>query len=291
MRVIAAVLAVFAALAAGALSGAAVAKPPIWVAHGPRSTLVMFGSVHLLPAGLDWEPAALAAALTRADQLWFELPIDQATDREAARLAGLRGAYPAGDRLANHLTADQRARLARVARSLSLAPAALDRMRPWLAEVTVSLAADEQAGAMASTGVEQQVQGAAPASAVRRALETARQQIGFLAGAAAADQVASLDETLHEIEERPRAYGQAVAEWMASDLAGLDADALEPLRRTSPTLYARLITHRNEHWAQVLGRRLARPGVTVVIVGVGHMVGPAGVPALLRAKGFAVEGP
>ncbi len=287
MRALAAGLAALAV----ALSGAAVAKPPVWVAHGPHSTLLLFGSVHLLPEGLDWEPPELAEALTRASELWFELPVDQATGVEAARLAERRGAWPPGDRLANHLTADQQARLSRVAQSLGLDPKAIDRMRPWLAEVTLSLADDERAGAVASRGVELQVQEFAPPTARRRSLETARQQIGFLADAAPADQLASLDQALHEIEARPGSYRQVVAEWMAGDLAGLDADALEPLRRASPRMYARLISQRNRRWADVLERRLAQPGVTVVIVGMGHLVGPGGAPALLRARGVRVDGP
>ncbi len=288
MRIVAAGI---AALAAVALSGAAMAKPPLWVAHGLHSTLMLFGSVHLLPEGLDWEPPELTEALTKASELWFELPVDQTTGVEAARLAERRGVWPPGDSLANHLTADQRTRLSRVAISLGLAPVAIDRMRPWLAEVTLSLADDERAGAMVSQGVEQQVQEFAPPTARRRSLETARQQIGFLAGAAPADQLASLDQTLHEIEERPGSYRQVVAEWMAGDLAGLDADALEPLRRASPAIYARLITQRNRRWTDALERRLARPGVTVVIVGMGHLMGPGGAPALLRARGVRVDGP
>jgi uncharacterized protein YbaP (TraB family) len=282
----------FAAIAALSLAGGrALAQPPMWVAHGAHSTLFMFGSVHLLPLGLDWEPPALAAALATADEVWFELPIDQATDIEAARLAEARGALPPGDRLSALLTADQQARLSRVTRALGLAPEAIERMRPWLAEVTLSLASDEQSGAVASQGVEQQVQDSAPPDTERRALETARQQIGFLADTASADQIASLDETLHEIEERPHAYGQVVAEWMTGDLAGLDADALAPLRLASPAMYTRLITQRNRRWTAAIGRRLRRPGVTVVVVGMGHLLGPGGVPALLRADGVKVDGP
>jgi len=283
-----------AALLALAVTLAAVpaaAQPPIWIVRRGASTVILFGSIHLLPTGLDWRPPALTAALAKADELVFELPIDLATDAQAVRLSRRRGVFKPSDRLAAHLTAEQQARLDRVATFLSASPAALDRMRPWLAEISLSLLADAKEGAVASQGVEEQIQGLAPSTARRRAFETVEQQIGFLAGAPATDQIASLDETLHEIEERPDVYRRMVAEWMSGDLAGLQTEALDPLQRVSPALYRRLITDRSRRWAGALRLRLDRPGTVVVIVGVGHLIGPAGVPALLRAKGLEVEGP
>ena len=272
-------------------TGPAAAQPPVWIVKHGGATLVLFGSIHLLPAGLDWRPPALTDALAKADRLIFELPIDMATDAEAVRLSRTLGMAPSNDSLSIHLAAPQRARLARVAKSLDASPAALDRMRPWLAEITLSLLADAKEGAVASQGVEEQIQGFAPASARRGAFETADQQIGFLAGAPIADQVASLDETLREIEEQPDTYHSMVTAWMDGDLTGLQANALAPLQRVSPVLYRRLITDRNRRWARLLRRRLGKPGLTVVIVGMGHLIGPGGVPALLRQEGLNVEGP
>jgi uncharacterized protein YbaP (TraB family) len=36
---------------------------------------------------------------------------------------------------------------------------------------------------------------------------------------------------------------------------------------------------------------LAEPHTYFITVGAGHLLGPKGVPALLRAKGYRVEGP
>jgi hypothetical protein len=269
----------------------ALARPPVWTVTGGKGVLMLFGSVHVLPPGLDWRPPALITALQGADEVWFELPVDAATDEAAARLAVKRGELPAGESLFDHLTPLQGERLRNAATSLGIAPPALDAMRPWLAEVTLSLAVDARAGAKAEEGVEEQLQAAAPSTVRRRALETPGEQIGYLAGAAAADQVASLDETLTEIEQHPDAYRRLVDEWIAGDLAGLRADALEPLRRAAPALYRRLMTERNRRWSTVLQHRMGRRGLIVAVVGMGHLIGPDGVPALLRTRGFHVDGP
>jgi len=263
----------------------AAAKPPVWVVHGRKATIVLFGSIHLLPATVDWRPPALDAALAQADEVWFELPINADSDNEA------RGVLPANAHLNDMLTADGRARLAKAAALLGCVPEALDRMQPWMAELTLSVAEDSKSGATAYNGVEDQVQAITPLTAKRQAFETAKQQIGFLAGAPVRDQLASLDWTMGEITDDPTSYDRVVDEWMAGDVAALKADALDPLARISPALYDRLILERNRRWAKRLAARLRRPGSVVVVVGVGHLVGPEGLPALLRARGIEVDGP
>lgn len=271
--------------------GAAVAQPAMWTVRSRNATLVLFGSIHLLPPGLDWRPPALDAALSKADELWFEVPITALSDQEANTAALARGALPDGRRLSSLVTPDEAERLRRVALALHCDPAAIDQMQPWMAEFTLSVAEDASGGADAYNGVEEQIQALAPLSAKRMAFETAKQQIGFLAGAPRQDQIASLTWTLSQIDNDPSSYRRVVDDWLAADVAAIDRDALEPLKAISPTLYERLIVTRNRAWAKVLSRRLRRPGSLVAVVGVGHMVGPDSLPALLRARGFAVEGP
>jgi hypothetical protein len=154
----------------------------VWIVHGPKGTITLFGSVHLLPAGLDWRPAALDAALASADEIWFELPINAATNNEVAQLAIARGALPKGKHLSDLLSAAQAARLAQAAAALSCPPQALDVMQPWMAELTLGVTEDVRGGASGSDGVEQTLQASAPPTAQRHAFETAAEQIEFLAG-------------------------------------------------------------------------------------------------------------
>ncbi len=274
-------------------TGAALAKPPIWFVRSHGATVVLFGSIHLLPAGLDWRPAALDEALAHANALWFELPITVDSDNEAQAESARRGDLAPGASLLALLAPDRADQFKRVADKLHLSIDDLDQMQPWKAELSISVADDAASGADAFNGVEDQIQAIAPITTRRGAFETPDEQVEFLAGAPMEDQLASLNWTLHEVEDDPGTYGRVVDEWMAADIPGLQRDAIDPLRRIAPVLYERLIAVRNHHWAQTVRQLLLkrRGETTVVVVGVGHLVGPEGLPTLLRSEGLDVEGP
>ena len=278
-------------LLAGCAAQEASARPPIWVVRDADSELVLFGSVHVLPPGLDWRPPALDAALARADDLWFELPIDAASEAKVGQLAAARGMLPPDQSLSRMLSPDGAQRLERAAADLGVSMAVLDRLEPWFAEVALAGAQFMKSGADANSGVEKTLAASAPASAARKAFESPEEQIAIFDAAPLPEQIASLEESLRELERNPRAYDELVAVWMAGDLKALDDDALGPIRKAAPGLYARLVTQRNERWIKAIRARMDGSGKTVVVVGVGHLVGADGLPTRLRALGYEVEGP
>jgi uncharacterized protein YbaP (TraB family) len=105
------------------------------------------------------------------------------------------------------------------------------------------------------------------------------------------EQIASLHETLKEMEEKPDEYQRLIRAWMGGDIRALDREALQPLLKASPNLYRRVVTERNDRWIATLRARLRGKGRTVVVVGVGHLIGPGGLPSRLRALGYSVQGP
>ncbi len=282
---------VLAAALALAVAGPAGAQPPVWVVRDADSTIVLFGSVHLLPPGLDWRPPPLEAALEEADDLWFELPIDAEASLAAAQAAVARGLLPKGETLSARLSICGRARLARAARRLGVPMATLDHMRPWLAEVTLGVAELARSGASSSDGVERSIAADAPARAERRAFETPIQQIGFFADLPEKVQVASLEHTLRQMEDDPAEFQKLVNAWLSGDTKKLEKLGLTPMRKATPEVYRALVIERNRRWTEMLVERLAGSGETVVVVGAAHLIGKDGVPAMLRARGISVEGP
>jgi uncharacterized protein YbaP (TraB family) len=274
-----------------ALAGAAAAAPPVWVVKDKDSEVVLFGSVHVLPPNMDWAPPVLDSALKAADDIWFELPIDPQSEAATATLATQVGVLPPDGSLFKLLSPEDAALMSRVAAAYEVAPALLDRLQPWLAEIALAGGAYRKFGADANSGVEKTIAAMATPKARREAFETPAEQIAMLSGGPMDQQLASLRETMHEMEDKPDEFQILVKAWAAGDIPTLEREALEPIRKSSPALFRRLVTERNARWTQVLDNRLKGHGRTVVVVGVGHLIGPDGVPARLRALGYSVTGP
>ena len=270
---------------------AASALPPVWVVKGHDSTIVMFGSVHLLPPGTNWRPEALKQALAKADEVWFEAPMDAAGLAAATADAQAKGYLPAGQSLRPMLSQAGRQRLADAAKLLGVPVEQFDPLRPWFAELLVQDGLFKAIGIDGSDGVEEQLWAGLSPTARRVTLETPEQQIGFFADAPIKEQLASLEQTLKDVPHAKRDYDKMLKAWLGSDIRGLDKDVVEPLRKSSPALYERVVSQRNARWVQALDERLKGKGETVMVVGMGHLIGPDSVPARLRAQGVEVDGP
>lgn len=186
---------------------------------------------------------------------------------------------------------ERRAAWLKALETLNLDRLRVDRMKPWLASLVLSVAMVAQTGANGSDGVERALESKIPPRVERRAFETLDQQLALFTQTSPTDQMAMLMETLDEVEQSDSTYPKLVRAWLDGDLATLDQLSLRPMKQSSPRLFQKLVTERNRRWVDRLSHRMAGKGTTVVIVGAAHMLGPVGLPALLRGRGFHVEGP
>jgi len=274
-----------------AIPAQALALPPVWVVRDQDSTIVLFGSVHLLPQGVTWKPPELDQALAQADDVWFEAPMDAAGRAAASAAAQAHALLPQNESLLAMLSPTGRARMEKAAQMLKVPTTQLDRLQPWYAELLISSALYQKIGAAGADGVEQILWSAVPPKAQRHAFETPAQQVSFFADAPRKDQIASLEQTLHDAGDAEHDFQVLLKAWLNGDLARLDKEVVRPLRKSAPTLYDTVVVQRNARWTEEIAERMKGHGRTVVIVGMGHLIGPDGLPARLRARGFEVDGP
>jgi uncharacterized protein len=278
----------FFVLALSWLASPVLAAPQAWVVRDGDTEITLFGTIHALPNGTDWLSPAVAARLDAADTLVLEaiLPDDpQALMPLIAEIGMPPGLKP----LAERVPAAAVPKLTAAAVAAGVPMAALDRMESWLAAVTLGDAALEGLGVNAAAGAEAQL--TARAKAQRKpiiGLETAEQQLRFFDGLPQADQTAMLLATIDDVADAKADMTRMVTLWQAGDVDAIAQDFDTDMRAT-PLLRQRLLVARNINWANWLTAVMQRPGKLFVAVGAGHLGGPDGLLAQLRARGLTPE--
>jgi uncharacterized protein YbaP (TraB family) len=263
----------------------ALAHPALWAVKDADTTIYLFGTVHLLPHDADWHFPALDKALAESRALVVEITDDDPAHMTALVLRyGIDTAHP----LSGLLAPFDRGRLERAARLADVpgGMAALDMMRPWLAALTLTVAPLVKAGLDPALGVDRQLRAAMEkAGKPVHALETAEQQIRFLADMPQALQLGLLRSTLRDTDRADVDLKALIGAWKAGDEAAIARLENDRLERQEPQLYRRLLVERNAAWARRIKAMLDQPGTVFVAVGAAHLAGPDSVQAQLARLG------
>lgn len=265
------------------------AAPALFVARDADSTLYLYGTIHLRRTGDPWGGPHVEAALAESAEVWTEISMTPESEA-AAQAEALRLGMAPGAPLSDHLDEADEQRLATLVQSLGLPGEALEPMRPWLAALTLTVMPMLRAGFDPQAGVDRAVTAWAVAhDKTMRAFETPQQQIGFFANLDEETQVAMLRQAVNEAEAGVELVNAMSAAWGRGDGAALETLAISPVRTDYPSVYRSLYVERNNAWMVVLNEELEGAGVDFVAVGAGHIYGPDGLVAQLRARGVRVE--
>lgn len=258
-----------------------VATPALWKVSDKDTTIYLFGTIHLLPEGIDWYHGKLATAFESSGELVTELPDISAG--EAASLSLKMGTLPAGQSLRAGMTTDELARYEGAMKSLGLPVGAFDRFKPWFAAVALAIVPLQRAGYSMDNGIETQLDKRNKAlGRPRYGLETLEYQLGIFDGLPESVQRKYLFDVIDAVPTIPQDIGKMVDAWVKGDAAELAV--LLNSETDDPALYDALLTKRNKNWAVWIDNRLDKPGVVFIAVGAGHLGGKDSVQELLRKQ-------
>jgi len=265
-------------------------EPALWVVKGPHATVYLFGSVHALQKDKPWRSPKIDAAIQKSTSLWLELIDDD--DMKAMQAIVMELGIDAQHPLSSLLSKEQVAKLDKVATSAGIpgGEAGLEPMRPWMAAVALSAVPMMQAGFDPNSGVEKVLKPEFKAAGKQlHGFETMDKQMHMLADMPQKNQLEFLKSSVDEYAEAVPKFKELVDAWYAGDDKTLDRLVSNELRDKYPELYKTLILKRNDGFAKQVNELLKGDGVSFVAVGAGHLVGSAGVPAMLEKMGFKVE--
>ena len=274
--------------------------PALWTVHGPKGTAYLFGSVHVLPSGINWQSPTLLAAMRRSDIFVFEVPLDhQYQDQvEAAgieqQIEDEHGLLPPGESLRGKLPHDMVPKYDAALANLNVSPGYIDRLQPWLAATILETAQFFQSDVSAMNGVDVQVYAiASNMHKETRGFETLQQQLAILGHEEQRGGIHELGRVIDQIgtDNEKNEYDAMVAAWQHGDIVAIRKET-DAGFASDPALRKTMLDDRTARWATALSGSLnSEPRTFFITVGAAHLVGPKGLPELMRRAGYKVDGP
>lgn len=277
------------ALALVAQVEAAPARNFLWKATSKSGgALYLVGSVHLLSEDSYPLSPALETAFKESDLLVEE--VDLGEMGASAQLTFLsRGMLPSSTPLEKVLSAATYALLTKRVEALGIPIEPLKQLKPWMLAQMLEVMQWQKAGFNPELGLDKHFYDQAQSAGKQvQGLETLDFQVSLFDGMTMPEQDHLLAETLKEADTEQANMTKLMEAWKAGDAPTVEGIVLSTLKQ-EPRLYQRLLVDRNKAWIPKLEALFARKGRAFVVVGAAHLVGPDGLIAMLRTKGYAVE--
>jgi hypothetical protein len=260
----------------------------LWKLSKDGRSSYLYGTLHLGKFEWLFPGPNLGKALRETEVLAVEVDVtDPAFASEAQRLQAAARPLP--------LSADEQRRLDAQADAACLPRGALANLHPVMQAITYVALAGRRDGLQPGFGQEMALIGAA--RQLKRpvlSLETAERQLSVLLPADEGRQRYLFNSSLEALE-KGLAAGQLKRlgeHWLSGDLGGLES--LEQLCQCTPSaddlaFHRAVNDDRNPELAERVDAEHAKGKPLLAAIGLLHMTGPKALPALLAARGFAVE--
>jgi uncharacterized protein YbaP (TraB family) len=277
------------ALLSGNASAQTGKKHFLWKVEGAKGEVVyLLGSMHVLTP--DFYPLApeIEKAFEASTTLVEEVDIDEMSDPAQMMNALAKAMLTDGRTLEQLIAPATFAEVKRRAEKAGLPMPALQRMKPWLAAISLMAPALQAAGFRPELGIDQHFFARAKKSGMKRqALETLAYQLDRFDEMPMKLQEEMLKTTLADLDTQSGNIGTIAKAWADGDVKALEVLMLGAFAE-SPEIYERLLVERNRNWIPTVDTCLEQDAHCFIVVGAAHLVGPHGIPTMLLKKGYRV---
>ncbi len=203
---------------------------------------------------------------------------------EAGKALLRAGTYPKGDTLRNHVDPRTYNYVRRFFALVNVPEAKFAQYRPWLINIMLSSPSSENW----QLGVERYLQRRAKSSKSMSGLESPKEHNSFFVDLNDREAEALLLILFINAGQGETGGGSMIEAWRHGNADALNR-MLQESFRDFPSLGRRLIDVRNRNWIPKIEGYLRSGKTYFVVVGAGHMGGPTGLLAMLRARGYQIE--
>jgi uncharacterized protein YbaP (TraB family) len=262
-------------------------SPAMWKLEKDGSTLYFFGSIHILPRGMEWKTPVVQRAIDQSDVFFFEMPLSDGAMRDAAAASTKHVYLPKGQKLSSTLSPAGKKKLAELAKKRGLDLETIDRMRPWF--VSEILAAGGTDPANIIEGVDRQIGSEILlARKTRRYFESGPEQADMSARMGDADGGKGFEIAMATAGRSDKDFKRLANAWVAGDVNALENLILTEMRGL-PQAHKIMFDDRNAAWAKQIPELFREHRTFFITVGAGHFAGKGSVIDLLCREGHRIE--
>ena len=276
------VLGLLAPLAAGQL---------FWVAESDAGRVYLLGSMHAGVKEFYPLPEVITKAFDESEALVVEADIREEQQKQYAMQIATLAAYPEGETLQDHVSAETLAKLEAQLKENGMQLAMFKNMKPWMLGMLMLAITFQKLGYDGDLGIDMHfLTLAAEEKKPIIELEGLMYQVNLFNNFNDELQEQFILDILDNQTEALQKLKLMSDAWIAGDAEKLEKFVLE--ERSDPkleALYDVLIFKRNVTMANSIESYLNEGKQYFVVVGAGHLVGEGSVLDLLQQRGFKVR--
>ena len=277
-------------IAIALFSTAVYAESSVWELDADNGSFYLAGSCHVLRKSDYPLPEEFESAYENADQVIFETDIEALMSQEVQLLLMSKGMYTGGDTLEKKLSKESYASLVKYCSDRSMSIELFQNFKPWMVTMTLLVLELGKNGITSADGLDMYFHNKAKKEGKQTGgLEDAYKHVELVSSFDEEFDESIIESFIQEVGELQVVMEGLIKSWMAGDEAGIDEYIAANMRKEFPKLYKKLLTDRNRDWIPRLETLIDSGKRTLVIVGVGHLVGEESVISLLKSRGYKIK--
>ncbi len=271
-------------------STAVYAESSVWKLDADNGSFYLAGSCHVLRKSDYPLPEEFELAYDDADQVIFETDIEALMSPDIQLLLISNGMYTGGDTLEKKLSKKAYDSLVTFCKDRAMPIALFQNFKPWMVAMTFLVLELQKNGISPADGLDMYFSNKAKKDGKQTGgLEDVYKHIELVSSFEEEFDDSIIESFIQEVEEVQVIMEDLIKSWRDGDEIGIDEYLSENMRKEFPKLFKKLLSDRNRDWIPHLETLMDSGKRTLVIVGVGHLVGEDGVINLLKSRGYKLK--
>jgi len=267
------------------------ADPVLWRIQANQNYIYLFGSIHIADASIYPLKPVVENAYAGSDVLVVEVDETQADQARLNEILLRKGFYSGNDTIADHINQDTLLLLQKCLNETGIPYATIEKMRPGLIAITISVARLVQLGYSPGLGIDRYFIGKAKKdSKPVFQLETADFQLELMLSFSDDDLL--LKHTVFSLSDMDSTFNEIMSAWTSGNSQKMETVILTDQLQEHPEfseLFRRLFDDRNITMTEKIMGLLKQKKNYFIVIGAGHLVGKSGIISLIRNQGLVVE--